>query len=442
MRMRSDVVCFVPPRCVVALAVLISFSGPTDAGEKGVKLPAGPSKVATATSGKGSLLVRWPADKPWSAVPQREELYAGEPLLALPGTFAEVVSAKKSPALKLQLIGNLPGIYRSPALETEVRLNEAKEVDLDFTLERGRVVLSHTGAKGTTLRCRVRFQKQDWILQLTEPGTRVSVELIGRRLPWSEFPKKPDPNIKPDVEVNLLVLAGSAELAESSTRQTLGPLTLYHWRSEVGAGDVNILRELPAEMTAATDARAKKLLDGAKVLQGRLADKRAPAVVLSEALQDKDEHVRTVAVFGLAAVGDTPTVLQALADPKHADTRQAAVLALRHWVGQSYDEDQRLYEMLLLQKYSKAHAEIVVQLLHNFTLRQLAHPETYEALIHYLTNDRLAIRQLAWWHLTRLVPDGDRIAYDPAGAPVQLRQGQALWRKRIPEGKLPTAPVK
>jgi hypothetical protein len=423
---------------VLALLVLGGFG---EAGGKKGKQPKAPPKVAAAGEEKGTLLVRWPSDKPWKVAAPRAELFAGEPLLALPGFVARVDTGKPTPKLKLELLGNLPGLYRTQSLESLVTLHGAKDADIDFTLERGRVLLTRVGSKGGTAECRVRFAKVNWILELTEPGTSVAISLKVHRLSRTEFPKKPDPKLRPSVELSLLVLSGSADLAEAAVRQTLGPMSLVHWTSETGTEEVTLLKEMPADMKRANDANAKKVLAAVRELQTRLA-KGSPAAVLTAALRDKDAQVRTAAVYGLGAIGEMDAVLKALADAKHADVRQAAVTELRHWAGQSYDEDHRLYETLLLQKYSKPHAELVVKLLHNFTQRQLTQPETYEALIHYLTHDRLAIRQLAAWHLHRLVPDADKIAYDPAGTPAQLREGQARWRKHIPEGKIPTAPPK
>jgi hypothetical protein len=47
------------------------------------------------------------------------------------------------------------------------------------------------------------------------------------------------------------------------------------------------------------------------------------------------------------------------------------------------------------------------------------------------------IRELAAWRLYQLVPQGKDIAYDAAGSAEERTRGQAVWRKLIPEGKLP-----
>ena len=62
---------------------------------------------------------------------------------------------------------------------------------------------------------------------------------------------------------------------------------------------------------------------------------------------------------------------------------------------------------------------------------------TYQALIHYLAHDRAAVRELAAWHLYRLVPEGRKIAYDAAAAPAERARAQAAWRKLLPAGRVP-----
>ena len=58
----------------------------------------------------------------------------------------------------------------------------------------------------------------------------------------------------------------------------------------------------------------------------------------------------------------------------------------------------------------KAQAEAILQLLFGFSAEDLARPETYAVLIDYLVHEKPAIRNLAAWHLIRLVPQGKAIA--------------------------------
>ena len=84
-------------------------------------------------------------------------------------------------------------------------------------------------------------------------------------------------------------------------------------------------------------------------------------------------------------------------------------------------------------------AETVLDLLHGFSEDDLTHPITYQALLVLLGSDRLAIRGLAYWHLSRLAPDGRELGYDPL-APKEKRQAAIKkWQKLIPPGKVPAS---
>jgi hypothetical protein len=143
------------------------------------------------------------------------------------------------------------------------------------------------------------------------------------------------------------------------------------------------------------------------------------------------------AVYSMGALDLLDSLSGALGS-RNAAMRDEAVPVLRHWIGRGPGQDQILFDFLhKTQKYSAAHAEIVLQLLHSYGSDDLQKPETYETLIAYLRHPRLTIRQLAGWHLSRLVPAGKAIPYDPAGPEKDIERAHAAWKKLVPTGKLP-----
>ena len=72
-----------------------------------------------------------------------------------------------------------------------------------------------------------------------------------------------------------------------------------------------------------------------------------------------------------------------------------------------------------------------------FSAEDIARPETYEVLIDYLVHDKPAVRNLAAWHLVRLVPQGKEIAYKPDGTREDAEKACDAWKKLIPSGQLP-----
>ena len=97
-----------------------------------------------------------------------------------------------------------------------------------------------------------------------------------------------------------------------------------------------------------------------------------------------------------------------------------------------------MYEMLTTRGgYTANEARIIVQLLFGFSPADAAVPETYEVLIDYLAHEKPGIRNLAAWHLVRLVPQGKSIPFKPDGTAEDAEKCFAAWKKLIPSGQLP-----
>ena len=172
--------------------------------------------------------------------------------------------------------------------------------------------------------------------------------------------------------------------------------------------------------------------------------KRTPDAALLHLLADADkekdkEHatlMREFAIFGLAAIVDLGHVAEALGDPHHVEARETAIYALRNWIGSHPDRDRQLYHLLIdVEGYKAPEAETVLQLLHNpFVDEQ---PETYETLITYLNHQKIAVRELARWHLYHLAPAGRNIKYDAAAPEAERAKAIKEWKELIPAGQLP-----
>jgi hypothetical protein len=196
-----------------------------------------------------------------------------------------------------------------------------------------------------------------------------------------------------------------------------------------------------AEMGALADLRRSLAASGDKV-----------EVLLREFLSDKLEARRAVALVCLGAIDDVPAVLDALNndDPDRAGVRQGAVFVLRRWVSNGPAHGRKLFDpktktgWLADKGYSPREAELIVHLLRQTFGREFTEEkETYAALIAYLRHDRLAVRELALWFLTRLAPAlAQIINYNAAAPPIQREVGYEAWKKALTDGKLPPAAPK
>src|SRR6202011_1569349 len=113
----------------------------------------------------------------WQIVSSKEKLHAGDFLVGLPGAMLE----SREGTIRLDFLADLDRLSPYPIRECAVQLGEDPKVDLDVTLDRGRMDLVNRKGKGEA-RVRVHVRKDIFDLTLAEPGARVALELFGR---WS-----------------------------------------------------------------------------------------------------------------------------------------------------------------------------------------------------------------------------------------------------------------
>jgi hypothetical protein len=407
-------------------------------------LPGEPRVLVGKTiTAPGTLLTRQNEGQPWKPA---GEVYSRDHLLALGGLKAVIEPEPET--VQLTLWGNLPAQSPYPILESSAILHDTKAYDLDLTLLGGRAVLTST-KKSAPAKVWLRMPGEGWEITLDGPGATVALEMYGRWQRGVPFTKDPLSPERPTSVLSFQVLKGQAELAFGGRHQRLtappGP-AFVHWDSVGGAdGGPQRREKLPAwaNQAAPEPEDVKALAD----VTGRylsLVKLRSPVDTLVSILQgadaDKDTEraalTREFAVLGLAATGALSQLADVLATSKDEDVRETVILALRHWIGSAPGRDLQLYSMLVNHsRYPERQAETVMQLLHSpFDPKD---PATYQTLIDYLQHDKLAIRELARWHLHRLVPLGEKIGYDPFGTPEQRSKAAKEWKQLIPDGEIP-----
>jgi hypothetical protein len=397
----------------------------------------GHSAVGKCATPSAALLRRASGGR-WQLCKENEPVYEGELLVAL--TPAAVESG--TGGTRLTFLPDLARLSSLPVLESAVRMRNSPGKDLDFTLERGRVEVTNEHKNKEPAQVRVHFgpSGQNWDLTLSNPGAKVAFVLYGRWPRGTPFTRDSKTAEQPTAELSLFNLNGEAQLNTHTDQYALhgppGP-AFFYWDSVIGAGAGPERRDQqPAWVSAAKPERTEPAT-ALERLRHRLQNTPVQET-LTQMVHSPDASDRRVAVYALGALDDWPDLVAALSDPQHEDTRDVAIVTLRQWIGRGPGQDVRLYDYLVQSKgYTPNQASLVLQLLHSFGEHDLARPATYETLIDYLLHDRLAIRQLAKWHLDRLVPAGKTIAYNPAG-PREARQlAYDQWKKLVPNGKLP-----
>jgi hypothetical protein len=399
-----------------------------------------PSPPATAV-----LLQRKEDGKTWARLIRSDKparVLTNRPLVSLPG-YRSVVQLDNG--LRLTLWGNLPEIWPFPlAFESRVVLHPSDQVDLDFTLERGRVAL--TNPKDNPLKVRLRFANpanpekgEAWEIILVEKNTEVIANLAGA-MPVGElfFPAKTNPQRKGPLAVLVLVVtSGSASVKIDF--QTIDKLTpppegpMLAWLSKEGVVKTFPQDALPPwtqekpPLPKGFEAKQRITVMGAlSPLSTELSGSAVDTGLLNALKPSNDVQVRRLAVRAAGAMDDLQRVIDLLQD-KDLDVRRAAVETLRIWIAGGWDHDYKLFDTLQTI-YTRPESEIIMSLLHYYSPDQDRDPALHAALCQYLVHKKVAIRELAHDYLLRIRPDGIKIGYSAVAPEADVRQRAAVWQ--------------
>jgi len=432
---------FARPACLIATVIALV------APQFVFAQPATRTIVAQSHSPDATFSARPANGNQFHTLSDNEDLYAGDLLVSLPGGTL----TSKNGAVTLKALSDFDGRSPLPILETAFSLNDSKDLDFDFVLDRGRVDLTNIKAEGSAT-VRLRFWDQEWKIVLDEPNTRVAVELCGRwpsgtRFKVAEASSDPAKYPAPVSSLVLLVLKGSASVNIGGITLALksppGPAEL-RWNSLTGTRPQPLKLEKLPEWA---DAESKLSEEGKKVAavvekfrQARATD---PIKAIDTFLASTNPIEQRVALVTLGGLDELQKMGKALSEAKSVEEWDFGITILRHWLGRSRGQEQKLYSTLVnLRGYTPGQAKSIIQMLFGFSETDLQQPETYEVLIEYLIHEKSGIRNLAAWHLVRLVPQGKGIPFKPNGSQQENDKVYEAWKKLVPKGKLPPAPEK
>jgi hypothetical protein len=418
--------------CGVALAVLLASPARVRSADEG-------AAVGKCADDKPMLARRVSADKSWRFVKDKDAIHDGDLLV---GGGGPTISSANN-AVALALTGDMSMTSPFPVIETAVVLHPPGDSDLNFSLERGAVILTNRKQSGAA-KVHVTIAGSSGDVILKEPGDKLALEVYGRWLPGSQFHKRPKAGTGPIIGMAVLVIKGEADVKGKTKHFIMkappGPALLVADDLNEEAANPRHLDKLP-DWADTTESAPEKALKVRLTKLRELATAKSMGEALDEFAQSDDPTLRRTAVLAMGAMDDLPRLGQTLRNTKHLDVWENGIIALRHWIGRGPGQDVELYNRLVeVAKYPPHEAEIFVQLLHGFSEEQMARPETYETLIDYLQSDRLGLRALAHWYLVHMVPQGKKIDYNPLADKAERDKASKEWSQLIPAGKVPPKP--
>jgi hypothetical protein len=396
-------------------------------------------EVGQFTSKDAVLLVR--NGKELAKVAPDAKLATGAPLLALPGSHAEL---KFDTGARLTLWGGLPETTGWKLLDGQMTLHVPPAgFDLDATVDHGRVFIA-TGKKPGATNVRVRFADQVWDLTLADDQTEVVLDVV--RLFAGEPFRKDGKGETPRTEVTLGVLSGKVavkvDAKEFALQAPPGVAELIWDGKQVGKPtELDAVPPTWAKVPArVSPERQQEIKAAQQKLVTRIGTKDKPIdLAVAEVAQDSARAAKVLGALCQGTLGQLTPLLDQLEEPQSPEVRQAAALAIAHFIADRSSNDKQLFDQLQANKgCSERQAEQALRLLHGFTDAQLAEPATYDFLIDSLRNEHMGVRELATWRLRQIDPDGAaQIRFNAADAEPAREKAVAEWQRRIPPGKVP-----
>jgi hypothetical protein len=402
------------------------------------------------------VVTRTENDAPWLRVTAQEpDIMTLDRVVALPGYKARL---RIDPAIELELWGNLPELQRIiPVLESAVTFYQPVDgFHADFAIQTGRVYIASKQPTGAKVRLRVRDEV--WDLTLPDDKSQVVVEVINGLV--RGMSRSVDPSERPQTEVVLAVLQGTAGLkVRYKEIPKIQENEGVSWTSKgVGLEGPTKLGSAPPfqpptyysrfELPVGDDAKAAR--EALADLANRASGRDSIRVALAELLRDDMNYSRQrivgakLAVYGRAVLGDLAPVIDALNEstgPFAWDIRQAAEYALSATLATTTDGVQRfrqqLADKLLL---SEQQADLAVRLLRGPDDTERQDPEVLDQLVEALSNNWLVIRELAFRGLQKVSdpnnpPARAALLYNAAGMAPEREVGVRAWRLYIEDLK-------
>jgi hypothetical protein len=376
-------------------------------------------------------------------------LFAGQPVMALPGYKATATFGAPGAELDVHLWGNLPDQAPIRAFEARVTPHlPPAGFAADLTLHTGRIYLKPRAAVAP-MKVRVRTGGEVWDVTLADAKSEVFVELIS----WfdQKTPFAPQNGETPRLDGRVVGVSDSARVVDPLRAKELGtlqPRAAIAWDSVKGTGaepvavpvDERLARDAPFDALPPADladALAKLAADltpkeGAPNLIGTLGQRLKP-------LKGESAAARA-AVFAFAALAgaeqDENPALVALADllttaDKHWTTEHALVTALAGYVGRDLPNTAALHRMLTRKLNTGADgATAFVALARGFVNPNDPNPERVEQLLNkdkgaFIGDKDPAVQAAARWHLLAL----DQKAWVPRAADPARRTNAALVKE-------------
>ncbi len=375
--------------------------------------PPGPVPLPETlyTSPSGVLLRQDLKTGDWLPMSRRTSLRPGE-RLAVPAPFTADVS--------------LGGAAARLAIQagTTVSLTGANDVLCDINLSRGRIVL-RTGPpsadQADSVKLRLSVAKESWQLELVGDETVCGIEI------QSQFPSSFEQDLGTDWYQGVLhVASGTLRLTDSSG------MTLVlesGQRQSLAAAGVEASTDPPTTVLPAWLNPTPPIAPASQRMKAKRFEKKFDSsqpvrLSVAAAVKAPERGISSLAVQCLALTGHVETLVQVLAESGFLESRRAAFDGLRLWLVAEPGRGKPLQERLR-NSFEESQVNVVYRLLWGFSRSDGAGKETSRQLVAWLSDDHVAIREMAFHHVARITGRGNDYRAD--ASPGRRQTAVARW---------------
>ncbi len=405
---------------------------PIGSSPKSVIAPVVPMPEVRYTSARGVLLGRESSGGDWMLLPRGGKVRSGQRLVS-PEPFESDLRIAGVP-VRVTLRG-----------ETAATLSGCANGVCEVAIDRGRVVF-HSGPPSEDavepVVLRLVIGTRAWRLELLAPDTICGVRVTPR------FPSSFEQDFGDDWYLgDLTVASGSVRLTRDADPGDSNPvqaaalsLAQGDWLSLTPA-DLDAAGESPKSLPSQTGwlVRGSQSISAAeRTMSTRFEREFDPGqpirLSVVAAVKSRLSGISELAVGCLAMTDQLGPLVQSLAESEYSGSRGAAFDGLRLWVvgvgaGAGAGDRGKLLKAELRRWFERQEVESVYRLLWGFDKSAGSLKESSIQLVDWLSDDRVAIREMAFYHVSRIT--GRKYEYRP-DAPAGRRQAAvSRWRDHL-----------
>jgi hypothetical protein len=307
-----------------------------------------------------------------------------------------------------------------PGGTTLLRLGPNPAAAHGWALIRGRFEMTTDGAADVTSQTAISLQIRDrlWKIQMLAPDTRLCIAMIPREpQDYEEAFEGMTFRAAVVLERGAVRIVGDStgeQLLENPGWLSLTPGVQFGSADIADPKEIQLLEKRPSWTFGLPTSAGRNY---AKLMEDKFYDRTTPVdQSITGAVDDKRPLVSRLAVDCLAQLQAIPLLVDILHKTEHEESRRSAIHAIRAWLPE-IEENRTVLRGELERRFTPGDADIIYRLLWGYGESHLRDADISRQLVEWLRHDQIAIRELAWLHISRLARRD--LEYRPNASPGQ-----------------------